>query len=77
MYKRGSQLTLQHILSPWVEGILFTKNAVIPVTSQRYTTHCSNGSTGFAAGQRGSCFTVDQRQFLLFKYVHKNRRDNI
>lgn len=46
MYKRGSQLTLQHILSPWMEGILFTKNAVIPVISQRYTTQCSNGSTG-------------------------------
>lgn len=44
MYKRCSQLTLQHILSPWMEGIIFTKNAVNPVISQRYMMPCSNSS---------------------------------
>lgn len=76
MYKRCSQLTLQHILSPWMEGIIFTKDAANPVISQRYMRQCSNSSMCLLWSQRGSCFTLDQRQFLLSKHIHKNRPDN-
>lgn len=58
MYKRCSQLTLQHTLSPWVEGIIFTKNAGNPGISRRYTGQCSNSSV--------CLLLVTKRQLLHF-----------
>lgn len=64
-----------HSLSPWKEGIIFTKNAVNQVISQRHTTQYSNSSMCLLLIKEADVCTRD-RVFCLNVFI-KTDSDNI
>lgn len=71
MYKRYSPLTLHTASLPgWGRYYVYKECSESRDFSKAYSAVFRQLPV-LAAGQRGRCFALDQRQFLLFKHIHK------